>query len=86
LEEKVMTLNLTDAQLQSVRNGQPLRFTQDETEFVLVRADQYEPVKALFDDSPLTADERLGLLQTFGKRAGWEDPELDVYEAYRKKQ
>jgi hypothetical protein len=81
-----MTLNLTDAQLQSVRNGQPLRFTQDDTDFVLVRADQYERVKSLFDDSPLTADERLGLLQTFGKGAGWEDAELDVYEAYRKKQ
>jgi hypothetical protein len=81
-----MSLNLTDAHLQSVRNGQPLRFTQDDTDFVLVRADQYERVKALFDDSPLTADERRGLLQTFGKRAGWEDPELDVYEAYRKKQ
>jgi len=62
-----MSLNLTDAQLQSVRNGEPLRFTQDDTDFVLVRADQYECVKSLFDDSPLTTDERLGLLQSFGK-------------------
>ncbi len=79
-----MSLNLTDAQLQSVRNGQPLRFTQDDTEFVLVRADQYERVKALFDGSQLTRDERLGLLQTFGKRAGWDAPELDIYETFRK--
>jgi hypothetical protein len=80
-----MSLNFTDAQLQSVRNGQPLRFTQEDTDFVLVRADQYERVKALFDDSPLTVDERLVLLQAFGKRAGWDESELDVYETFRKK-
>ena len=64
-----MSLNFTEAQLQSVRNGQPLRFTEDDTDFVLVRADQYE---------------RVGLLQMFGKRAGWDEPELDVYETFRK--
>ena len=80
-----MSLNLTDEQLQSVKSGEPLRFTLDNTDFVLIRADLYERVKSLFDDSPLTEDDRLRLLQEFGKRAGWEDPEMDVYEAYRKK-
>ncbi len=81
-----MSMHFTDEQLKSVRDGEPLQFTEDDTNFVLMRADLYERLKAQFDDNPLTSDERLRLLQAFGKRAGWEDPEMDVYEVYRKKQ
>jgi hypothetical protein len=79
-----MSVNLTHEQLESVKNGEPLRFTLNDTDYVVIRADLYERVKSVFDDSPLTKGERLQLLQEFGKRAGWKDPEMDVYEAYRK--
>lgn len=79
-----MGVNLTDDKIESVKNGEPFRFTQGDTDFVLIRADVYDRAKSQFDDNPLTTDERLRLLQAFGKKAGWEDPELDVYEAYRK--
>ena len=47
--------------------------------FALVRADVYERFKALFEEDPVTEQERLFQLQQFGKRAGWDDPEMDVY-------
>ena len=84
-QEAAMSVNLTDEQLESVKNGQPLRFVQGGTDFVLIRADMYERVNGLVDDSPLTEEERQQLLQAFGKRAGWEDSEMDVYEDYRNK-
>jgi hypothetical protein len=77
-----MSLNLTDEQLESVKSGQPLRFAEGGTDFLLIRADLYEQVHGPLDDSPLTEQERRQLLQSFGKRAGWEDPEMDVYEDY----
>jgi hypothetical protein len=78
-----MGLSLTDEQLKSVKNGEPLRLTVDNTDYVLIRAELYEGAKSLFDDNPLTQDDRMQLLQDFGTRAGWEDPEMDVYEVYR---
>jgi len=44
---------------------------------------EYERFKAFFEDDPITPAERRHLLAEFGKRAGWDDPELDVYEEYR---
>ncbi len=32
-----------------------------------------------YDDSPLTEKEQSALLVEFGLRAGWDDPEMDVY-------
>ena len=48
--------------------------------FVLVPSDVYEQFRALFEDVPLTEQERQFHLQQFGKRAGWDDPEMDVYD------
>lgn len=48
--------------------------------FVLVRAEVYERFKALFEDDPVTEQERLFHLQQFGRRAGWDDAGMDVYD------
>lgn len=48
--------------------------------FVLVRADVYERFKSLFEEDPVTEQERLFQLRQFGKRAGWDDTEMDVYD------
>ena len=34
----------------------------------------------VFEEDPATEQERLFQLDQFGKRAGWDDPEMDVYE------
>ncbi len=69
---------------QAVRasHGRPLRLTDPEThaEYVLLQADMYDQIHALFDnEAPLTSGERRALLLQAGLRAGWDDPEMDVY-------
>jgi hypothetical protein len=80
-------MNLSAEQVEAVREGKPVRILAPEigTECILIRADVYAQGQAVFDDSPLTKEERLRLLQEFGKRGGWDDPDMDVYEDYRKK-
>ena len=39
-----------------------------------------EHLKSLFEDDPVTEQERLFHLQQFGRRAGWDDPAMDVYD------
>lgn len=79
-----MLIRLTEEQWADVQKGAdvPARVS-DPTEskaFVLVRADVYERFKALFEEDPVSEQERLYLLEQFGKRAGWNDPEMDVYD------
>lgn len=62
--------------------GEPVRLADPETdvEYVVLRADVYERIRNLvYDDSPLTSGERRDLLVKAGLRAGWDDPEMDVY-------
>lgn len=63
-------------------HGRPLRLTDPETqaEYVLLQADTYDQLHGLLDnDTPLTPDERRAILIHAGLRAGWDDPEMDVY-------
>ena len=79
----VMTIQLTEQQWADVQGGDlPVRVSDpaQNAAFVLVRADVYERFKSLFEDDPVTAQERLFQLQQFGKRAGWNDPEMDIYD------
>jgi hypothetical protein len=39
----------------------------------------------IYNDEPLTEEERLAAIRCAGTLAGWDDPELDVYEEYREK-
>jgi hypothetical protein len=47
-----------------------LRDPRTNETYILVRADQYERMRAIVDGVT--------------KRAGWDDPALDAYEKYRK--
>jgi hypothetical protein len=77
-------MNVTAEEMQAAKRGEAVRLTADDIEVVLIRADLYDRIKgAIYDDSPLTQEERLALIQQAGQRAGWDDPELDVYEQYR---
>ncbi len=61
---------------------QPIRLTDPETnsEYVLLPADLYDQIRELFyEHSTLTQDEKRALMLRAGLRAGWDDPEMDVY-------
>ncbi|MGH7140760.1 MAG: hypothetical protein ACREHD_33930 [Pirellulales bacterium] len=79
-----MAIVLTEQQWADVQKGAevPVR-VQDPTRnanFVLLRAEVYERFKSLFEDDPITAEERRFQLQQFGHRADWDDPEMNVYD------
>jgi hypothetical protein len=48
-------------------------------EYVLLRADLYERLHLLFEQGPLSRHDQETLLRQAGKRAGWDDPEMDIY-------
>jgi hypothetical protein len=79
-----MTIQLTESQWTDVASGQdsPVRVCDpsQRTNFVLVRAEIYERFKSLFEEDPVTEQERLFHLEQFGKRAGWDDTEMDIYD------
>ncbi len=80
-------IELTDQQRQALRqvNGGEIRLADPVTQeqYVLLRADVYDRLKALVsDDGDWTPEEQLRLLAESGKRAGWLDPEMDVYDNY----
>jgi hypothetical protein len=79
-----MSIRLTEAQWANItqENEVPVRVSgpDENAIFVLVRADIYEKFKSLFEEDPVTEQERLFQLEQFGKRAGWDDPEMDIYD------
>jgi hypothetical protein len=80
-------MELTEEQRQKIReaNAESIVLTDPETkqEYVLLRADVYERLTCLvYADSPPTEEEKRRQLAESGKRAGWEDPEMDVYDDY----
>jgi hypothetical protein len=73
-------MNLSIEQFRTLEKGEPVRVTESGLECVILRADVYDRIKTVLDcESPLSPDERTQLLIEAGKRAGWDDPEMDVY-------
>jgi hypothetical protein len=70
LKEGVM-LELTEAQRQALAGETCLRLRDPETNatYVLVKEDVFERMRQIVDG--------------FTRSAGWDDPELDVYEQFR---
>jgi len=54
--------------------------------YYLVAREQYERLKPLFLDDPLSVEEQRFQIQQAGKRAGWDAPEMDDYDDYDKHQ
>lgn len=73
-------MDLSLQQRESLERGDAIPLSEAGIACVLVRADVFARLKYLvYDDSPLSADEKTRLLIEAGKRAGWDDPEMDVY-------
>lgn len=77
-------LTLTKDQQQAVRNAgrSPVRVNNPEThsEYVIVPAEVFDQLIERDNQPTLTRAEQLGLLAAAGRRAGWDDPEMDVYD------
>jgi PHD/YefM family antitoxin component YafN of YafNO toxin-antitoxin module len=52
---------------------------QTRERYVLLRAEAYERLQLLLEHRPLSHEEQRTFLGMAGKRAGWDDPEMDVY-------
>ena len=50
------------------------------TTYVLVKEDVYERLQALLVPDRLTSSEQQAALHAAGLRAGWDDPEMGVYD------
>ena len=63
---------------------QPLEITDPETQqrYFLVKADVFDRIRLLFEGGPLSKEEQRFLLEQAGCRAGWDDPEMDIYEDF----
>ncbi len=66
-------ITLTDDQREEFDKPDPVTVLDPKTNetYVLVRSDAYKRMRAV--------------IEGVTRRAGWDDPELDVYEMYRKK-
>lgn len=66
-------IELTEEQQQALDETKLVRARDPRTNdtYILVPVDTYERMRAIVDG--------------FTRRAGWDDPELDLYERYRKK-
>ncbi len=76
-------MQLTTDETQAIENGQVVSVAINKTECVILRKDLFERVKYLiYDDSELSPDEMRHLLARLGSEAGWDDPEMDIYDNY----
>ena len=75
---------LTKAQQQEVRAAGkvPARLIDPDTsdEYVVIPVALFERFRSLVSDDPLSAAEEDWQLREAGALAGWDDPEMDVYD------
>lgn len=51
------------------------------TPYVLVAEETYRRVRALFEDDPFEGGEAYPLIDEVARGEGWDDPEMDRYDA-----
>jgi hypothetical protein len=74
-------IELTAEQRLGLNTDAPRVFDpQTRTTYVLVREEVYERLEALLVPDRLTLSEQQVALHAAGLRAGWDDPEMDVYD------
>jgi hypothetical protein len=80
-----MSIELTREQQQALdaRAEDPIRVIDPRTQdrYVLVREEVYEKLQGLIAGDRLTEDERRAILRGVWRRAGWDDPAMDDYQA-----
>lgn len=80
-----MVITLTKEIQKAIKDSQedPVRLVDPETkvEYVVLPVETFERMRkgVYYDDGPITEEEQTALLIEFGLRAGWDDPEMDIY-------
>jgi hypothetical protein len=81
-----MTAKLSDELRRELEQhgDQPIEVVDPATNkvYLLISREKYERLKPLFEDEPLSDLEQRELLRQAGRRAGWDDPEMDAYDHY----
>ncbi len=81
-----MNPELTPEQREAIKEhpGAPVYVVDSETQakYVLLPADAYERIRALFDDEPFDVREAYPAIDEITGKAGWDDPAMDVYNNY----
>jgi hypothetical protein len=77
-------MTLTPEQIDAVKHGDPVRVSAPEVgaDCVLVRADVYDRVRAVFDDG-LSIEQVGALIEQNMHEDDQNDPLLDSYQKYR---
>ena len=62
----------------------PLRVVDPWTQrvYVLIADEQFDRLRSLLDMEPLSLEQQRVALHDAGRRAGWNDPEMDAYDHY----
>ena len=72
-------MTLTDEQLRAAATGQHVRFSLNGVEFVIVRSEVFDKVKALLD--PDHQELRMMLARS-SEGNGWDEPGMEAYDSY----
>jgi hypothetical protein len=51
----------------------------DDGAYVVVKAAAYERLRTLLAAEPLSIEEQKAMIAHIGKKVGWDDPRMDVY-------
>jgi hypothetical protein len=74
-------IELTEQQRPELQAAVPRAIDpQTRKTYVLVSEEVYERIQDLLVPNRLTHAEQVALLSAAGKRAGWDDPEMDAYD------
>lgn len=65
------------------QQGTPLHVAgaEDRAHYVILTRTQYEQMRGLFDPDRFSHSEQRAVLRHNGQRAGWDDSEMDAYDA-----
>lgn len=81
-----MTPKLNSEQLRALheQDDRPIEVVDPETDrvYILLARELFERLKPLFDEDPRSSEEQRQLIRDAGRRAGWDDPEMDAYDRY----
>jgi hypothetical protein len=78
-------IELTDQQRQELKEDLPLVFDPHTKKiYVLVSEEAYERMQSLLAPERLPRNKQQALLHAAGLRAGWDDPEMDIYDREEK--
>lgn len=66
--------------------GTPVQIVDPKTQaaYVLLSAEQYQKLRALLGDEDFDVSEAYPLMDEVARSEGWYDPEMDIYDQFRK--